>query len=234
MDFHIIFQTILYKPIFNALVLLYQYLPGHDFGVSIIVLTCVVRFLLYPFTFKSIKSQKVLQEIQPKIKEIQAKFKNKKEEQARAMMALYKEQKISPFSGCLPLLIQLPILIALFLVLKNLTLDKIDGNILYSFVPNPGAISPMFLGIMNLTQKSSLLAILAGVFQFFQSKMTIPQTKKNSKNGNDFSQIMQKQMLYFFPILTVFILWGLPSAIGLYWLATTLFSIGQQYLVFNR
>lgn len=234
MKMNAIFQIILYKPIFNALVLLYQYLPGHDFGIAIIVLTCAIRFLLYPFTLKSIRSQKALQEIQPKIKEIQTKLKNKKEEQGRAMMALYKEQKISPVSGCLPLLIQLPILLALFLVLRNLTLDKIDGGILYSFISNPGAISPTFLGIMDLTQKSYLLAILAGVFQFLQTKMTVPKTKKGPKENNDFSQVMQKQMLYFFPILTVFILWGLPSAIGLYWLTTSLFSIGQQYLVFNR
>jgi len=226
---NVIFQTILYRPIFNALVLLYQYLPGHDFGISIIILTCIARLLLYPSTLKSIKSQKILQEIQPKIKEIQIKFKNNKEAQGREMMELYKKEKINPLSGCLPVLIQLPILIALFLVLKNLSLDHVDSNILYSFISNPGEINPLFLGVINLTQKSSLLAILSGIFQFFQSKMMTPKIKL-SKDKNDFSQMMQKQMLYFFPFFTILILWELPSAIGLYWLTTTLFSIGQQYL----
>ena len=97
------FNTILYRPLFNALLLLYEYLPGQDFGVAIIVLTCIIRLALYPSTLKSIKSQKALQEIQPKIKEIQTKFKHKKEEQGRAMMELYKKEKINPLSGCLPL-----------------------------------------------------------------------------------------------------------------------------------
>ena len=226
---NLIFQTILYRPIFNALISLYQYLPGHDFGVAIIVLTCITRLLLYPSTLRSIKSQKAIQEIQPKIKEIQAKF--KKEEQAREMMALYKKEKINPLSGCLPLLIQLPILIALFLVIRNLSFGEIDGNIIYSFLPNPGQINHMFLGIMNLTQASPYLAVLAGILQFFQSKMMTPKIKSSSKNKNDISQMMQKQMLYFFPFFTVLILWGFPSAIGLYWITTIIFSIGQQHLV---
>ena len=226
------FNTILYRPLFNALVLLYEYLPGNDFGIAIIVLTCIIRLLLYPSTLKSVKSQKALQEIQPKIKEIQNKFKNNKAEQAKATMELYRREKISPFSGCLPLLLQLPILIALFLVLRNLSgnSDSISMDLFYSFVPYSGSINSMFLGFLNLTKPSSVLAILAGITQFFQTKMVAPKT---SKAGGDFSQIMQKQMLYFFPILTILILWRLPSAIGLYWMTTALFSIGQQYLAFK-
>jgi len=232
MDFlSLIFQTILYRPIFNALILLYQYLPGHDFGVAIIVLTCIIRLLLYPSTLKSIKSQKALQEIQPKIKEIQSKF--KKEEQARELMALYKNNKINPFSGCLPLLIQLPMLIALFLVIKNLSVGEIDGNIIYSFLFHPGKINPIFLGIMDLTQAYPYLAIFAGILQFFQSKMMMPKNKSLSKGKNDISQMMQKQMLYFFPFFTVLILWNFPSAIGLYWITTIVFSIIQQRLAFK-
>ena len=229
------FNLILYRPLFNALVLLYEYLPGHDFGVAIIVLTCFVRLLLYPSTLKSIKSQKVLQEIQPKIKEIQTKLKHDRQEQAKAMMELYKKEKINPLSGCLPILAQLPIIIALFLVLKNLASNFSSQNLveLYSFVPHPGEINPMFLGIMNLTVPSSVLAVLAGVSQFFQSKMIASKTKTSSAKVGDFSQMMQKQMLYFFPLFTVLILWRLPSAIGLYWMTTTLFSIGQQYLAFK-
>lgn len=230
----IAFNTALYRPIFNALVLLYQYLPGHDFGIAIIVLTCTIRLLLYPSTLKSIRSQKALQELQPKIKEIQAKLKGNKEEQAKAMMRLYKEEKINPMSGCLPLLIQLPILIALFWVLRNLTgdVDTIDPNLFYSFVSRPGEINTTFLGVMNLTVAYPALAILAGAFQFIQSKMIVSKNKP-SKSSGDFSQMMQKQMLYFFPIFTVLILWKLPSAIGLYWITTSLFTIGQQHLAFK-
>jgi YidC/Oxa1 family membrane protein insertase len=229
------FNTILYRPIFNALVLLYENLPGHDFGIAIIVLTCFIRLVLYPSTLKSIKSQKALQELQPKIKEIQSKFKKDKEGQAKAMMELYKREKISPVSGCLPMLIQLPILIALFLVLRNIAgnSNSLDSSLFYSFVPYLEKINLTFLGVMDLTVSYSFLAILAGAFQFIQTKMITPKTKSSSGKTGDFSQVMQKQMLYFFPILTILILWRLPSAIGLYWLTTTLFAIGQQYITFK-
>jgi YidC/Oxa1 family membrane protein insertase len=227
------FNTILYQPLFNALVLLYQYLPGRDFGIAVIVLTVLIRIVLYPLMVKSIKSQKILSELQPKIQEIQQKFKNDKEKQTKEMMALYQREKINPFGGCLPLLIQLPILIALYRVFwKGLQPEAMSH--LYSFVPNPGLIDPTFLGLINLAEASLVLAVIAGILQFFQSKMLMPKTKKVKQGGGQmaqFSEMMQKQMLYFFPIFTVFILWRLPSAIGLYWIITALFSIGQQYLI---
>ena len=242
------FNIILYRPLLNALVVIYEAIPGHDFGMAIIILTLLIRVLLYPSTLKSIKSQKAIQEIQPKMKEIQAKFKDDKEKQGRAIMELYKREKVNPLSGCLPLLVQFPILIALFIVLKNLSSGSIDGGVLYSFIPHPGAINPIFLGIINITQSAAvkvnqtvqylwpniILIFLAGVFQFFQTKMITPKNKKFSGKQNDFSQIMQKQMLYFFPIFTILILWKLLSAIALYWLTTSLFSIGQQRLAFKN
>ena len=231
MNFFIeIFNTILYRPLFNALVFLYQYLPGHDFGVAIIILTVIIRFLLYPLMVKSIRSQKIMSELQPKIKEIQEKYKADKEKQTKEMMALYQKEKINPFGGCLPLLIQLPLLIALYRVFWK-GLDPQAMALLYSFVPNPGTINPAFLGVINLSQSNIILAVLAGILQFFQSKMLMPQKKRNQTA--QLSDMMQKQMLYFFPIITVLFLWKLPSAIGLYWIVTSLFSILQQYLVFK-
>ena len=229
------FNTILYQPLFNALVFLYQYLPGQDFGVAVIVLTVLIRFLLYPLMVMSIKSQKKLSELQPKIQEIQQKHKDDKEKQSKEMMALYQKEKINPFGGCLPLLIQLPILIALYRVFwKGMQPEAM--NLLYSFIPNPGTINPTFLGLINLGEASILIAVLAGITQFFQSKMLMPKEKASyQKEGQmaQFSGMMQKQMLYFFPIFTVFILWKLPAAIGIYWIITALFSIGQQYLIFK-
>lgn len=239
MDFFInAFNIILYRPLFNALVFLYEYLPGHDFGVAVIVLTIIIRVILYPLMVKSIKSQKALSDLQPKIQEIQNKYKNEKEKQAKEMMVLYQKEKINPFGGCLPLLLQLPILIALFRVFQQ-GLQPESMVHLYSFMPDPGTINQTFLGIVDLAMPSLGLAFLAGITQFFQSKMIIPQQKKFSAGQTsktktpDFSQIMQKQMLYFFPIFTVFILWRLPAAIGIYWIITALFSIGQQYLIFK-
>ena len=236
------YQTILYQPLFNALVLLYEHLPGHDFGIAVIVLTVLIRLIFYPLMVQSIKSQKVLSELQPKIQEIQQKYKGDKEKQARETMGLYQREKINPFGGCLPLLIQLPILIALYQVFwKGLQPEALAN--LYSFVPYPGVINPTFLGIINLGQASLILAILAGILQFFQTKMITPKNPHQNKSGfgqakkedqmPQFSNMMQKQMLYFFPIFTVFILWKLPAAIALYWIITALFSILQQYLIFK-
>ncbi len=226
------FNLILYQPLFNTLILLYEYLPGHDFGVAVIALTVLIRLILYPLMVQSIKSQKVLGEAQPKMQEIQSKYKGDKEKQAKALMELYQKEKINPFGGCLPLLIQLPILIALYQVFWK-GFQPAAMTYLYSFVPHPGVINPVFLGVINLAEASLALAVLAGITQFFQTKMVIPktQTKKSKDQMAQFSGMMQKQMLYFFPILTVFILWKLPAAIGLYWIITALFSILQQYII---
>lgn len=237
MDFFInIFNVVLYQPLFNALVFLYKYLPGHDFGIAVIVLTLIIRLLLYPLMTQSIKSQKVLSDLQPKIQEIQSKYKNDKEKQSRAMMEIYQKEKINPFGGCLPLLVQLPILIALYQVFwKGFRPEQLDK--LYGFISSPGQIDPHFFGVINLGEASIALALLAGIAQFFQTKMMTPKTKKTQQKKDQisqFSNIMQKQMLYFFPLFTVFILWRLPAAIAVYWIITALFSIGQQYLVFAK
>jgi len=226
-----IFNTILCRPLLNVLVLLYEYLPGHDFGVAVIVLTILIKVILYPLGIKAIKSQKALSELQPKVKEVQEKYKNNKEEQTRAIMALYKKEKVSPFSGCLPLLIQLPVLIALYRVFWR-GLQPEQMVLLYSFVTLPGIIDPTFFGIVNLAQPNIVLAVLAGVFQFLQVKTSMSKVKSDKKSG--FSGQMQKQMQYFMPAFMILILLRLPSAIGLYWLTTTLFTIAQQHLVFKK
>jgi len=230
-----IFNTILYQPLFNGLVLLYNYLPGNDFGVAVIVLTILIKTLLYPLGAKAIKSQKALSGLQPKIKEIQEKYKDDKEKQAKEIMALYKKEKINPFSGLLPLLIQLPILIALFLVFRTFEGGLADSEFekLYTFV-SPPIIDTKFLGIIDLIKPSMFLAFLAGVFQFFQTKMISPKTRTNKKQAPNFSDQMQKQMQYFFPVFTILILLRLPAAIGLYWIATALFTIIQQYVILKK
>ncbi|MBZ9571747.1 membrane protein insertase YidC [Patescibacteria group bacterium] len=225
-----IFNKILYQPLFNILVLLYQYLPGKDLGIAIIFLTLLTKALFYPLSKQSIKSQKALSNLQPKIQDIQKKYKDDKEKQALAMMELYQKEKINPFSGLLPLFLQIPILIALYRVfLRGFHPEEMLS--LYNFIPHPGNISPLFLGILDLNKPSPILAIFTGVFQFFQSKMVAPKAKGKTDR---FSQIFQKQILYFFPIFTIFILLKLPSAIGLYWLVVTIFSIIQQYFILKK
>ena len=239
-DFFIsFFNIVLYQPLFNGLILLYEYLPGHDFGVAIIVLTVLIRVMLYPLGTKSIEAQKAMSVLQPKIKDIQQRFKADREKQAKAMMELYQKEKINPFSGCLPLLIQLPIIIALYRVFWR-GFEPEQMSYLYSFITSPGIINPNFLGVIDLAAPSIFLAVIAGVFQFFQSKMIMPQLSSKKESFKDkgpmagFSDIMQKQMLYFFPIFTILILWKMPSAIGLYWITFTLFAIVQQHFTLKK
>lgn len=233
-----LFNLVLYQPLFNALVFLYDYLPGRDFGIAVILLTVLIRVLLYPSMAKALKSQKALAELQPKIKKIQEDFKNDRERQARETMALYKKEKINPFGGCLPLFIQLPILIALYRVFwKGFEANELNN--LYSFVPRPEQIDPNFLGgLINLSEPSIVLAAIAGASQFiqtwYQNKISPKSTSLSKGMADQFSGIMQKQMLYFFPVFTIFILWKLPSAIGLYWITTSLFSVIQQYVIFKK
>jgi len=230
------FYIILYQPLFNGLVFLYNYVPGHDFGIAIILLTVIIRIILYPVSVKAINSQRGLQKLQPKMQEIQNKYKNDKEKQAKEILDLYKKEKINPFSGLLLALIQVPILIALYQVFWS-GLNPKELAVLYSFVLNPGQINPLFLHIINLAKPNMVFAILAGVTQYFQTKMLLPQNSTSAVGKNksaDMSQAMQKQMVYFMPVFTVMILFNLPSALGLYWTISGLFSIIQQYLIFKK
>lgn len=226
-----IFNLIFYKPLFNGLIFLYQFLPGRDFGISIIFLTILIRLILFPFTLKSLKSQKLLAEIQPKFQEIQKKYKNNKERQVKEFLSLYQKEKINPFGNLLFLFIQLPILIALYQVFwKGLRPEAMEN--LYSFISNPGLVNPNFLGLIDLSKNSLILALLAGFFQFFQTKMVTPQIKKNGVD--QFSKIFQNQLLYFSPLLTFFILLKLPAALSLYWITNSLFLIFQQKIFLKK
>ncbi|MDI6882919.1 MAG: YidC/Oxa1 family membrane protein insertase [Patescibacteria group bacterium] len=228
-----LFNTVLYQPLLNLLILLYVFLPGQDFGVAVIVLTLIIKLILYPTSVRAIRSQKALSRLQPKIKEIQEKYKNDRQAQSKLMMELYRKEKINPFSGCLPLFLQLPILIALYQVFLRGLKPEIFSTLLYGFVPNPRELTTSFLGMVDLSQPNFVLAILAGVLQFLQSKIS-SQGPKGTLGPKGFSSMMQSQMLYFFPILTFFIVWKLGSIIGLYWVCSTLFSIGEHYIVKSK
>lgn len=233
-----IYNVIIYQPLFNLLVLLYIYFPIHDFGVTIIVFTTLIKILLYPLDLYSIRSQKVLQEIQPKVQEIQNKLKNDRQKMVEETLALYKKEKINPFAGILPLLIQIPIFIALFQLFTR-EINLTQTNLLYKFVPTPDVINFIsFGGILNLTQPHIILAVLVGICQFIQTKMSLPHIQNTQKINtqrktylNEISEIMQKQMVYVFPFLTILILVKLPSALSIYWITVSFFTIFQQYFI---
>ncbi len=225
-----IFYTFLHQPIFNVLIFIYNIPLVKDIGLAIIILTVLIKIVIYPLNSKAIKSQKELAKLNPKIKDIQEKYKDDKSAQGKATMELYKKEGVNPFAGCLPLLIQLPILLALFRVfLAGFELEQMQG--LYSFIQSPGEINTLFLGIIDLSNSYWFIAITAGILQFIQVKMMSPALSKKKK---DMASAMQKQMQYFFPAFTVIILFNLSSAIGLYWITTTVFTILQQKLILKK
>lgn len=232
-----LFNTILYQPIFNALILIYNYIP--DIGITIIILTIILKLILWPLTKKSLEGQKALQTLQPKMQEIKKKYKNDKMAQSQAMMELYKTEKINPASSCLPMLIQLPILWAVFRVFRNGFKEE-SMNALYSFVSKPEMLNPLMLNLsfFDLSKPNYLFAVLAGAAQYWQSKMM--STKQPPKNAGDGSRdemmtsMMNKQMLYFMPAFTVFIGLTLPGGLSLYWMISTLLMVLQQYISFRK
>lgn len=230
-----LYHNLLFQPIFNLLVLFYNVIPGRDIGLAIILLTLLIRFILAPLSLKGLKSQKELQQLQPKLKALQDQYKDKsqREQLARATMALYKEHKISPFSSMLPLIIQLPVLIALYQSFQAGFDTKALGPLLYSFIGNPGAISHLMFGVFDLSKPSIELAVAAGAATFIQGKLMMqfrPMAVTVTKPGEpNMQKMMQTQMIYFLPFFTVFISMSLPAALALYWLITTLFTVGQEF-----
>lgn len=223
-------HEVLSRPLLNVLIWFYDVIPGHDMGLAIIALTLLIRLLLLPSFQKSLRSQKELQQLQPRLNEIKEKYKDDKEAQAKATMEFYKENKVNPFSSCLPLLIQLPILFALYRVFFTGLNGHLGGE-LYSFVADPGLINTKFLGFIELTKTNLVFALLAGAFQFIQSKMITPKAKGQKDKTASF---MNAQMLYFMPIITVLIAFRLPAGLSLYWVVTTLFAIAQQYYIMKK
>lgn len=224
-----LFHTVFYQPIFNLLVYIYNIIPGHDLGVAIILLTLLVRLVLYPLSKKSIQYQKELQEINPEIEKLKEKYKDDKEKMGPELMKLYKEKKVNPFSSCLPMLIQLPFLFAIYRVFWNGLKDESSMNALYSFVQNPGTLDTMAFGFFDLSAPSILLAIMAGAAQFWQSKMLMGK-KKGAAPASGMGA-MGNQMIYMMPIITIVIGSRFPAGLTFYWLLTTLFSVAQQYIV---
>ncbi len=239
-----IFQILFYQPILNVLIWLYNVLPGNDIGIAIIALTFIVKGILWPFTAQQIKQQRAMQLLQPKVDEIRKRLKDDKDAQAKELMELYKKDKVNPASSCLPLLIQLPVFWGLFRALR----DGLAGRslqLLYPFVAHPAAVNPIFLGLMDLSKPNYILAVLAGAIQFVQSWQimrrpaltTEPPKELRDKKGakdEDMSAIMNKQMMYIMPIVTVFIGISLPGGLTLYWLTMSLLMVVQQTLFLRK
>ena len=210
-----LFNSLLYQPILEVLIFIYKYIAFHDLGLAIILLTVFIRLLLLPFFYHGAKDQTKIQRLQPMVKKIQEDHKHDKEKQTQALLDLYKEHRINPFSSVLLLIIQLPILIALYRVFLTGLSNAVFDNY-------------KFLSLINLNEKSFVIVVLATLAQYLQGKLMLPKTGTGQATADKTNQAM---LLYIGPALTFIVLVNLPSALGLYWLVSSLFSLGQQIFI---
>ncbi|MEX0918934.1 MAG: YidC/Oxa1 family membrane protein insertase [Candidatus Paceibacterota bacterium] len=230
-----LFNLILFNPLYNALVFITDIIPGNNIGVAIIILTIIVKIILFPLYHKSVKTQSKIKEIEPELKSLKNKYNDDKQEQAKQIMELYRHHGINPFVSIVLLFIQLPIFIALFYVFFRGF--ELNLDILYSFIPPPAVINTELFGLLDIAEKSFILALLVGGAQFIQMKFSLPplppidRNKKERSIKDDFARSFNIQMRYIMPIIIVFIASSLPAAVGLYWLTSNLFAIGHELLV---
>jgi YidC/Oxa1 family membrane protein insertase len=226
------FHTTLYLPIYNLLMILVDKIPGGDIGLAVVLVTIIVRLLIMPLSFAAQKTARAMKRIEPEMKKLREELKDNKEEQARAMMALYKKHGVNPFASILTLLIQLPIVITLFWVFHNKELLVVDPSLLYSFVAAPVVVSPLFLGFITITGASITLAVLTGLTQYFLALYAIPAApgKEDKSMQADISRAMTLQMRYVFPVIMGFVAYT-SGAIAIYFITSNVFGIIQEYFV---
>lgn len=250
-----LFQTFLINPIFNLLIVFYKLLaavglPG-SLGFAIILLTVLIRLILWPLTAAQLKSAKKMAALKPHLDRIKSEHGHDKIRHQQEVQKLYKEQGVNPLAGCLPLILQIPVFIALYNVLLNIVqFDKADflstvNNHLYTpalyldKIPNTS-----FLGF-NLASKPDhwqqagpfllIIPVITGALQLIQSKMMAPAAApKKTENGQGMQDSMaqvQGQMTYLMPAMIAFFSYGFPVGLSLYWNTFTIIGIIQQYLI---
>ncbi len=220
---HALWNTFIYEPIYNALIFTAQHITGYDVGLAVVVVTIVIRLILLPLSKKSIISQHKMKLLQPKLQEIKQRGLDKQQE-AQEQFALYKQEGINPFSGCVYMLIQLPILFALYFSFFK-GIEQPDH--LYSFLSTEN-LKNTFLGLIDITKPFIPFAVLAGVTQGIQAFLMPTPEVTGSDFQAQFSKSLSTQTKYILPIIIIFISMRLASAVALYWVITNLFSIAQE------
>jgi YidC/Oxa1 family membrane protein insertase len=226
-------HAVFYQPIFNILILLVLVMPNRDLGLAIIVMTFVVKLAMWPLMQKALKSQKAMAELQPKVAALKVEYKDNQEKLGKELLALYAKEKVSPATSCVVVLVQLPVFIALYRALSH-GVGSNGMDALYSFVPNPGTLNPTLLGLLDLSKRSIPLALAAGAAQFVQGWLTVRQQqphKPPASSDEETMAMVNKNMMYMMPVLTVFMGWTMPAGLTLYWFVMTALSALQQYLL---
>lgn len=235
--FSTIFNTLIYNPLYNGLVFLLNTFPFIDVGIAVVLMTIVVKLILFPLSRAAARTQIMLRALAPQLEELKKKYKDTPQEQAQATLQLYKKNNVKPFSSFFLILVQLPVIFALYFIFLRGGLPDIHMNILYPFITAPQTIDMHFLGILDVTSRSIVVALLTGISQYIQISLVTPKRNKAGKEKKDdslsssFAQSMQFQMRYFMPVVITIISYTLPSLIGLYWITSNVFTILQELFV---
>jgi YidC/Oxa1 family membrane protein insertase len=225
-----IFHTLVSEPLYNGLIFLINQLPFFDVGVVIILFTILIKIILLPLSIKASKSQLQMKATEKDIALIKEKYKDKGE-QGIKVMEYYKEKGINPFTAILVVFIQIPILIGLYRVFIGL--PEINTQFLYGFMKVLDSINMIFLGLVNMGEKSLILAILVGITTYIQTSLATSNDKVDNKNGTqaDFAKAMSFQMKYFLPPFITAVVYNISSAVALYLFVSNIFSIVQEYYI---
>lgn len=235
-----IFHAVVYDPLYNGLVLLVDAMPSYDMGLAVVALTIIVRFIFYPISRSAVTTQEAMKRIAPEVEALKEKYKDNREEQARAIFALYRENNIRPFSSILLMLVQIPILLGLYWVFAWGGFPEIDTSLLYSFVlPPDGAVDMDFLGVVPMNGHSIVLAVFAALTQLVYTRLSMgPRAATHKPMGSSFSGDMARsfdiQMRYVFPLLIGVISYTVVAAAPLYWVTSNMFLIVQELIAGKR
>ncbi len=233
-----IWHGVFFDPIYNGLIFLVGHVQNADVGIAIILLTIAVKIIMLPISIKAAHAQHAMRFLEPELTRIKEKYKDAKEELARQTMAAYKSAGVNPFASIFFALIQIPIIIALYFAVSSgggVKLPGINTALLYSFVPAPETISMLFLGLVDMSSKSIVLALLAGISQYIFGHMSLPPIKKKTGTTpnfkEDLTQSMQLQMKYAMPVMIGFTAYYFSAAVALYFVVSNVMSIAQEYVV---
>lgn len=258
--FSFIWHTFFFDPVYNSLVFFIDIFPGGDVGLAIIATVFLVKTVLFPVSVKAAKTQRIMKEIEPELKELKETYKDDREAQARAMMETYKKAGMNPFASIFLILLQIPLLIAMYFGVYSLYPPVVDGEqasatniaaifggesskeivineeVLYSFVPVPTESNRFFLNQFDITDKSILLAIVVAITQFLVVSYTMPKIapKKEGEAPDikaDFARNMQVQMKFVMPVLMGVIAYSISVAIALYFLVSNMTALLQEIFV---
>ena len=227
-----LFHTYLSVPIYNLLVFFIGIMPGGDTGLAVVAVTLIIKFIILPLSYSAVRTQRAMKVIEPELAQIKVKYKDDSGEQAKQQFALYKKYKINPFASFFTLLIQLPILLALYWVFRGESLPAIDVASLYSFVAIPTHISTQFLGVFTIIGKSIPLALLAGVTQYFQAVFAVPTPAKTGTGGmsEDFGRAMAMQARFVIPFIIALISYETSGAVALDFVTSNIVTLFQEGL----